>query len=247
MTTVLYIIVALLFLFPQEAAARDPTRSLGRRLDTNVRDRDGEVCPFASPQGNDDGSFENAYAMSHFGVLAPDYGAWAECFEGDFVCGVQLLLTQVGDHNAQTMDVYVWESERAGNPAPGPDPGNVLCVLRGVPCGTIAAWPEISTLEIQVCCSTGGGLNFIGFWGDWPGEKPGWYVAGDEDGPPLGCPRVKIVPGISFPSGWNHPSVLPDFSLCRNLGIRGITGLGDCHAPPTPAATGTWGQVKALY
>jgi len=39
------------------------------------------------------------------------------------------------------MDVYVWESNPDGDPAPGPDPGNLICMIAGVDPGPPALWP----------------------------------------------------------------------------------------------------------
>ncbi|MBD3335609.1 MAG: hypothetical protein GF355_08835 [Candidatus Eisenbacteria bacterium] len=193
---------------------------------------------------NDDGSFENAYAWSGGGVIPPEYGAFAECYTGDFVCGVQFGFTQIGYYENYTMDVYVWDSNVEGNPPPGPDPGNVLCRLAGVDPGAPAYWPEVSTHDVQVCCAVDG-EHFVGFWGDWPGELESWYIAADENGPELGCPRTKIRPEMGYPTGWNHPNIIALFSQCKNLGIREYSGLGDCS--PTATQATTWGRIKSFY
>jgi hypothetical protein len=204
---------------------------------------DGDVCPGAQFLQNDDGSFENGYTWRFGGVVPPDYGSWAECYESDFVCGIQFLFTQTGYFLGQSMDVYVWDWDTDGNPPPGPDPGNVICILPGVVPGDIALWPDISSHDVQVCCDVSGD-HFIGFWGDWPGVSNGWFIASDENGPGLGCPRTKIAPGIGYVTGWNHPNVSPVFESARDLGIREYAGQGDC--PPTPVGATTWGKIKAL-
>jgi hypothetical protein len=216
---------------------------LGHRLDTEVIEGD-EFCTGATLLRNDDDHFENGYCWRFGGVVPPDYGSWAECYESDFVCGVQLLFTQIGDYQSETMDVYVWESVADGNPPPGPDPGNVICVLTGVSPGPIAYWPEISTHNVQVCCEAGG-VHFVGFWGNWPGTGCPWFIAGDENGPGTGCPRTKIAPGIGYPTGWQHPEVMPVADNVKDLGIREHAGLGDCQ--PTPNETTTWGRIKSTY
>jgi hypothetical protein len=227
---------------------------LGFRQDTEiVESEDEEICPGTTLLQNDDGSFENGYAWRFSGVLPPEYGSWAECYDTDFVCGIQFLFTQDGYYIGQTMDVYVWESQAEGNPPPGPDPGNVICVLTDIEPGPIAFWPGISAHNVPVCCQTGG-LHFVGFWPNWPMQSSGWYVAADENGPEIGCPRTKIAPGHLYPTGWNHANVV--FPNSRNLGIREYSGPGNCptsSAPdpdmndPDTSKMTTWGQIKALY
>jgi hypothetical protein len=242
---------------PLGASAEDPVTSLGFRQDTEILQHpDTEAfCPATPLRRHDDGTFENGYAWRFAGVVPPDYGAWAECYEADFVCGVELILTQTGYYVGQTMDVYVWEWEAEGNPPPGPDPGNVICMIPDVSPGPMAFYPEFSMHNIEVCCETTGSL-FAGYWPNWPGAGPGWYIASDEDGPGGGCPRTKLAPGIGYPTGWGGTDLVPTFYGCKALGIRVFAGPGDCQTSsvPDPGATGpegpkttTWGAVKALY
>ena len=218
-------------------------RSLGYSESTVIVPApEGEVCPGTTLLQQDDGDFESGYNWHGAGVQPPDYGSWAERYTSDFVCGIQLLLTQEGFYDGQTMDLYVWESVAEGNPPPGPDPGNALCVIRDVDPGPPADWPSISTHDFQICCPTGG-PHFVGFWPNWPGVFGAWYIAADENGAGDGCPRTKIAPGIGYDTGWSHPIGL--FSHCRDLGIREHAGIGDCQA--TPSRRMTWGRIKGLY
>ncbi|MBD3335037.1 MAG: hypothetical protein GF355_05935 [Candidatus Eisenbacteria bacterium] len=227
------------------ASANENADELGYREDTQITEGpDQDFCPGALLIQNDDGSFENGYAWRTFGVAPPDYGSWAECYEAEYVCGIELMLTQVGYFFDQEMDVYVWDAMLDGDPPPGPDPGNVLCVLPGVVPDPPAMWPDISAHDYQVCCATEG-LHFVGYWPNWPGLGSGWYTAADETGPALGCPRTKIAPGIGYTTGWNHVTVVPTFGGCQNLGIREYAGLGDCE--PTPAQSTSWGKIKSFY
>lgn len=246
MKATLPFLVAMLLFLPQWASAEEPATGLGFRQDTEIIPfQDEEICPGTTLLQNDDGSIEYAYAWRFAGVVPPEYGSWAECYDSEFVCGIHFLFTRgSGDPPGQeTMDVYVWEAVAEGNPPPGPDPGNVICRLTSVSPWPIAEWPEISTHDIQVCCDTGGS-HFVGFWGNWPGLQPGWFIAADENGPGNGCPRTKFAPGIGYPTGWGHPSLSPVFQ-CRDLGIRESAGLGDCE--PTPTANTTWGKIKSLF
>jgi hypothetical protein len=240
----LILVAALLMLGPAVAVNPEPVET-GFSQNTTIIDNgtDQDICPGAELLQQDDGGFENGYAWRFGGVVPPDYGSFAECYESDFVCGIQFLFTQTGYFIGQSMDVYVWGYDPDGNPPPGPDPGNVICILPGVVPGDIALWPEISAHDVQVCCDVNGD-HFVGFWGNWPGLSNGWFIASDEDGPGTGCPRTKIAPGIGYPTGWNHTNVVGPFQA-QDLGIREFAGQGDC--PPTPARQSTWGKIKALY
>ncbi|MBD3335038.1 MAG: hypothetical protein GF355_05940 [Candidatus Eisenbacteria bacterium] len=227
------------------ASANENAEELGYREDTRIiPGPDEEICPGAILVQNDDGSFENGYSWRFGGVVPPEYGAWAECYDAEYVCGVELMLTQDGYFGEQDMDVYVWDASSEGNPPPGPDPANVLCVLPGIIPDPPAMWPDVSAHDYQVCCLTEG-QHFVGYWPNWPGAGVGWYVAADEIPPEVGCPRTKIAPGIGYTTGWNHPNVVATFSGCRNLGLREYSGLGDCQ--PTAAQPTSWGRIKSLY
>ncbi|MBD3333917.1 MAG: hypothetical protein GF355_00190 [Candidatus Eisenbacteria bacterium] len=260
----LMIVGVLLLLQPSSSPAADEgvADALDHREDTRITPRTGvelgyhdetriipspreEFCPGTTLLQNDDGVFENGYAWRTGGVQPPDYGAWAECYDSQFVCGIQFLFTHTGEYEGQTMDVYVWDDAPDGNPSPGPDPGNVVCVLTGIDPGEPAFWPDISEHDIQVCCATDG-PHWIGFWGNWPGENEGWFIAADERNPPIvGCPRTNVYPGTGYGEGWTPVNELDLFPRCENLGIREFSGLGDCG--PTSLQEASWGRIKALY
>jgi hypothetical protein len=223
----------------------DPFRALGPRHDTVIvpRSGDGEICPGTELLQHDNGEWDNGWAWGGAGVQPPDYGAWAECFDSDYVCGIQFFLTQTGYYSGKTMDVYVWEFEPDGNPPPGPDPGNVMCVLHGIDPGAPAFWPEISMHDFRVCCESNGD-HFIGFWPNWPGEEPGWYLAIEEYSGLSECPRTKAAPGIGYPTGWMDPGVFPWWPDPA-LGMREYAGFGDCGGTPTKGTT--WSRIKSLY
>ncbi|MBD3336641.1 MAG: hypothetical protein GF355_14105 [Candidatus Eisenbacteria bacterium] len=209
-----------------------------------------EICPGATLQQRDDGSFENGYWWCYGGIMEPDYGSWAQCFSDDFVCGIQFILTQVGTYEGQTMDVYVWDRSSDGTP-PDPKPGNVLWVLHDLDPGPPAFWPEVSEHNVQVCCIPGGD-HFIGFWPNSPGDCTGWYIAADENGPGGSAARTKVAPGIGLPTGWHAPNSLgAPFDDCQALGMREFTGYGDCEAASVPEegeiVPQTWGAIKQLY
>lgn len=205
-------------------------------------ENDGDFCAGADLLQNDDGGLECAYAWRFQGVQAPDYGAWAECYDSDFVCGIQFFFTQLGYYEGETMDVYVWEDD--GVPPPDNNPGNILCAVMNVDPGPPSMWPFFTTHEVHVCCLAGG-AHFVGFWGNWPGEDAAWFVGTDCNPGEGGCPRTKIAPGIGYPTGWADTHDIPPFNNIKDLGIREYAGIGDC--PPTPAQGKTWGRIKALY
>ena len=185
----------------------------------------------------DDGTFENGYAWQYGGVVAPDYGSWAECYGNAYVCTINYFLTQIGYYIGQTLDAYVWEDA-------GGNPGNVICTVGGIDPGAPGFWPSITEHVVDVnCCANGS--HFVGYWPNWPGEAAGWFTASDEDGFGNGCPRMKVAPGIGYPTGWQHPNIVPTFAGCQDLGIR-ETALADCGGPTATEQT-TWGQIKALY
>ncbi len=166
---------------------------------------------------NDDGSFENGYSWYYGGVLAPYYGAFAEGYHNTnpyyVFCAVELeLTTLMGYYADQSLDVYVWDSG-------GGNPGSVLSVTAGAHITPPAIWPDISTHDIDVSITGCPGDFFAGYWGNWPGQLPGWFVAADLNGPG-GLPRTNIAPGIGYPTGWNDPSVI--WGPTQALGIRAI-------------------------
>jgi hypothetical protein len=197
------------------------------------------ICDGAILLQHDDGSFENGYGWSGPGSRVPDFGAWAERYESDVVCSVQFLFIDSGDFQDQTMDVFVW-SDESGNP------GTVLCVLRDIDPGPIAPWPQISIHDVPINCETGG-PHFVGFWGEWPGAVHGWYLAADENGSGSGSPRTRIAPGLGYPTGWNHPNVVPFYSGIRGVGIRELALQSSGLPEPRGVVPATWGAVKAFY
>jgi hypothetical protein len=235
------IIAACLVTLPMSVPGEESTDALGPREETEIIEgpESGDFCPGTELLENGDGSYECAYAWQLPGVQPPDYGSWAECYDSEFVCGIQFLFVQLGYYDGETMDVYVWEDD--GMPPPDNNPGNVICAVMDVDPGPPVLWPYFSTHDVQVCCATGG-AHFIGFWGNWPGEIAAWFVGADCDGGG-GCPRTKIAPGIGYPTGWAHPNVVPSFDI-EDLGIREFSGVGDCS--PTTVRQTTWGRIKAL-
>lgn len=184
---------------------------------------------------NADDTHEGAYAWQYGGVVAPNYGAFAEPYsEGAVeVCAGVFDFTSVGGQLDQTMDVYIWSDD-------GGVPASVLCLRPAVSPGHIAYWPGFTRLTVPLdpCCVDG--AFWVGYWGDWPGGGAAWFVGSDLDGPG-GCPMTNIAPGIGFPTGWNSVSVAwgPTQALAIGAEVRSCA--------PVVAVKSSWGRVKALF
>jgi hypothetical protein len=182
---------------------------------------------------NADDSYENGYTWQYDAVVAPYYGAFAECyaFHG-VICSVVTDLTQIGGQNCQVMDVYVWR-DAAGVP------GAVL-YTRQVEPGPVAFWPEVSRHTFWVQYYESSDVAWAGFWGAWPGGPSGWFVAADTNGFG-GCPSTNIAPGIGYPTGWNNVSIV--WGPTQALGIGAEVMDGD----PVPSIETSWGHIKSLF
>lgn len=184
---------------------------------------------------NADGTYEAGYGWAYGGVVPPNFGAFAEVYEvaNQRVCAVHFDFTQVGNDTGQTLDVYVWE-DALGQPAA------ILGIVVGVDPGPIEFWPRTSHHIVPVTsdCSSNGA--WVGYWGNWPGDTAGWYVAADLDGFG-GCPATLIAPGIGYPTGWNNVSII--WGPTRALGIS--AEFVDCGT--VPVVESSWGKVKSLF
>jgi len=182
-----------------------------------------------------DGTFENAYAWVHSGVVAPDSGAFAACFEGGFeICELQFLFAQIGNQAGQTMDVFVWQDDATGAP------GAVLYHQAGIDPGPVATWPAVSRHDVPVDLVVTGRW-WVGWWGNWPGANAGWLVAADEAGAPQ-CVLTNVATRQGYAAGWEHPRQVIAWEGCVGLGIqvRGVPDLVPVDVPVmAPLATGT--------
>jgi hypothetical protein len=208
---------------------------LGYRTDTTLIDPGDNSCPDALLSMNHDGTSENGYAWRYGGIVAPDYGAFAECYPGGSVCGAVFDLSTTGTQAGQSMDIYYYCDN-------GGIPGAVQAVMRVTP-GPIAFWPSVSrhtfTLpeKVDMCCD---GTLWVAYWGNWPGEIQGWFVAADLDGFG-GCPYTNIAPGIGYPTGWNNVSVVWGPTQALGIGVLSKACGG------VPVLDSTWGEIKNLY
>lgn len=190
-------------------------------------------CPGSELFMNADGSYETGYAWQYGGVVPPDYGAFAEGYSAmGTVCGISYKFTTIG-WNYGTMDCYIWDSD-------GENPLNVLALVPGINPGGVGQWPNVTTHDVGVPDTAVDGEGFVGYWGNWPGSIPQWFVAADLDGPG-GMPRTKIAPGIGYPTGWQNPSIVWDETV-QALGMGGYV-----LPAPNPVEPTTWGRMKLLY
>jgi hypothetical protein len=183
-----------------------------------------------------DGEFESGLSWGWEGVQVPYYGAFAECFSGDWlVVGAVLDFTTNGPQGDQTYDIYIWDHD-------GGIPGSVLNYASGFEPGPIAAWPEYTRCfaDFPEPFPVEGDW-FIGWWPDWPGEMPGWYLACDHNGPIQGCLMTNIAPGIGYPSGWQDMQIV--WGPHTSVGVSALVRPPD----PVPVERTGWGSIKALF
>jgi len=186
-----------------------------------------------------DGIFEGGWAWQYAGIALPYSGAFAECyFDPAEVCAAVFHFTQAGYQSGQRMDVYLWDDQ-------GGVPGAVRCILPGVDPGPINYWPTTSRHVVELpggCCVDS--AWWIGFWGDWPGEVAGWFIAADLNGGPWprnGCPYTNIAPGVGYPTGWTNVETVWGPTMALGIGAEVVA----CE--PTPVERTSWGVIKALY
>ena len=200
---------------------------------------DSSPCPVSTLNQNHDGSTENAFTWQNTGVVAPDYGAFAEGYAGvsGNVCGASLLLTSWGTMTGTgTIDVYVWDYDLGTD-----NPGAVLSMTNDIAISGVGYWPSMTTHAIDVVDAAAGANGFfVGYWPQsFAGVLANFGCAMDEDGFG-GVPRTNIAPGIGYPTGWNNPSIAG--YILQAFGLSGYVG-GD----PTPVENSSWGAIKALY
>ncbi|MBK8233320.1 MAG: hypothetical protein IPK72_22795 [Candidatus Eisenbacteria bacterium] len=183
-----------------------------------------------------DGSFETAYWWQYGGVVAPDYGSFAERFETDGqLCQIGLQFTGIGLlETGGPLDLYVWANDAEF-------PGTVLYFKTNVYVGSVPIWPVVREHfedVTEVLCVDG--PYWVGYWGNWPGGSTQLYLAVDLTGEP-GQAMTKVAPGLAFPEGWQPVNDV--FGPTHALGIS--IKLADCS--PVPVESMSWGKVKSLY
>ena len=208
-------------------------RTLGYSEDTVMNSDMGDDCVGVQIY-NHDFSCENGYCWQYGGIVPPYYGAFGEAFDVGAVtveCGLYWL-SQIGYYTGQPLDAYVWEGGVTGPPS------GVLCVVPGVTGLSIPYWPSCGLNEVEIgCCVTG---EFtVGYWADFSDEDCAWYCCIDENGFG-GYPWTCVAPGIGYPTGWQHVSVVWGAGVSCCIGAT-ITD----H--PSASDSRTWGSIKDLF
>ena len=201
----------------------------------------GQVRKHASEEGrtlwmHSDGTYESAYAAQYGECVPPDYGSFAERYEGVVeVLAIVLDLTDAyGFWETPYVDAYVWADADGA-------PGEVLDVLVGFHVWYADGWPEWTRVEVEfpapVCVS---GRWWVGYWGAWPHLIACFGICADLDGPGGGSPMMKIAPGLQWPEGWQDVEV--------RWGPTAALGIGaEVEEAPSPPASETWGLIKDLF
>jgi hypothetical protein len=207
---------------------------------------------FAPLMHHHDMTFENGFAWHYGGVEPPYYGAFGEGFapQWDFErFGVQGMpqnvspegiecavfwFSHLGQYSGHTCDVYIWEG---GVTCP---PAAVLLMVPDFDPGSPAFWPNVSEHYLYLGFAQHGvGECTVGYWGNWPGQGIGWYVAADCDGFIAGNSWTCLAPGSGYGTGWVDPAVV--WGPFSSLGI-GYTGSGFVQTKNS-----TWGGIKSLF
>jgi hypothetical protein len=179
-----------------------------------------------------DGTYEHAYAWSEGGCISPDYGSFAERYEGCHrVESIVLDLTSTfGDQGP--CDIYLWDEV-------GGMPGLVLgAAFHVVP--SVPAWVFTRNIIEFPQAVDVAGTWWIGYWGDWPLNEPYFYVGADLNGPGGGRPMTKIAPGQGYPEGWQDVSIA--WGPTAALGIGAVV-----EETPSPVESETWGAIKSMF
>lgn len=183
-----------------------------------------------------DGTYENGYAWEADGCVPPEFGAFAERYEGRWeVLQVILDLTSITWPIDPRADIYIWGDDAGA-------PGSVLLMVSNVPMGYIPQWPWVGRNVIELpeplCVDADW---WVGFWGRWELAGVEFFIAADLDGPGGGFPATKIASGQGYPTGWQNVSVRWGPTAALGIGAE----VDSC--PPTPVESETWGSIKALY
>jgi hypothetical protein len=184
---------------------------------------------------NHDGSFENGACWQYGGVLPPYYGAFGEGFElGDvhLEC-MAIWVTQIGEWADQTMDLYVWDGGVTR------EPGSVLALFTDRRMYNVPMWPDAGQNDFELCVDCNGEFT-VGYWAHFADCPCGWFTVADFDDSP-GHAWTCIAPGIGYPSGWQHPSVVW-YDPFSSLGF-GVYAQDS----PSPPRSRTWGSIRVLF
>ncbi|MBD3237406.1 MAG: hypothetical protein GF330_11930 [Candidatus Eisenbacteria bacterium] len=203
------------------------------------------TCSVGEMNYHYDGSIENGYCWDSGGTGPPYYGAFAEAFNlgpGTINCAA-FWLTQIGYVYGTPLDCYVWDGGISGEPA------EVLCVVPGLTPTNIPYWPDCGRNDFQVGCDVAGEFT-VGWWVDWPHYVCEWYTCVDQNGPG-GHPWTCVLPGVGYPTGWQHPEVIWGGTASLAIGVLFLpadpAGVEELPADRPPAACVSWGEIRSLF
>ena len=182
-----------------------------------------------------DESYESTYAAELEECVPPDYGSFAERYEGSVrVLAIVLDLTQIMWWDSHPLDAYVWSDD-------GGIPGGVLALVPDYDALWVGDWPQWRRVVVELPSPICTGAEWwVGYWGVWPGWAAHFGVCADLDGPGGGSPMYKIAPGLEWPEGWQDVSV--------RWGSTAALGIGaEVDETPSPVVSPTWGEVKSLF
>jgi hypothetical protein len=181
-----------------------------------------------------DDTYESLYAWEYGGCRAPDWGSFAERYEGhQQVAAIVLDLTEIYWDSGR-LDACVWDDDDGR-------PGEVVRLVADLVPSGLPPWPlfsrQVFELEDPPCVQDSW---WVGYWGNWPGYYARFYVGADLNGPGGGSPMTKIAPGQGYPTGWQDVDIVWGQTAALGIGAE----VEDC---PTPVESPTWGAVKALF
>jgi len=230
-----FALLLLLSVLVAPAGATDAV-TLGYSDDGTVIGAGPDACGEGELLYHHDGSFEGGVAWQYAGVTQPYYGAFGEGFAlgdpGELECAYLWVTTVPDAFHFQSCDIFVWSGGVTGAP------GEVLYLLPGLVLTSVPDWPSFGENQIDMNCTVSGDIT-IGYWGNWPGELAGYYVAADLDGPG-GHPWTDIAPNSVYPTGWQDPAVVWGYIPSLGLGLS-WTPAG------SPVESGSWGSIKRLF
>ncbi len=185
---------------------------------------------------NADGDYDNAAYWDYGGVALPDYGAFAERYDG-IGSATQLVvdLTGIGLTVFADVDLYLWQDDEGV-------PGQVIRhEPQVVVPGTYPFYPAFGRFFLDFSSPVAvNGTWWIGYWPNWPSSNFVFAIGLDADGDSV-TGATKVAPGQDWPQGWQAlDTVWPGG---KHFGIGAMFE----PSPPVPVETTSWGRVKAIY
>lgn len=184
---------------------------------------------------NADDTYENGVTWQYGGVQAPDFGSFAERYEGSGLVEA-FVVDLTGNlyfpkHGPST--TIVWDDG-------GGVPGAVLAMRTDVWLDNPPSWPDFGRYVAEFAEPVlVGNTWWIGLWPPWVDSWAEYWIGLDEDGAQVTA-ATKVAPSQQWPMGWQRLDVV--WPEGKHLAIGAMFELA-----PTPTRASTWGGVKALY